>query len=113
MLIIKPSNTLKVIEKGEELQYTIDVSNELYVNDLSSMTIAAVNFSIFDSDSTSVDDDYNGGVSYIGGIISFGIKAFDVGKFKMEFIVTCVETLPDGVTPYEFIFYMYVNIKDI
>lgn len=108
MLTIKPSSTLPVMEKEEEINYTIDVSNEL-----NGMTIASVGFSILDSDGTSVDSDYNGGVFWHDGIISFGIKAFDVGKLKMEFIVTCEEVLPDSSTPYEFIFYMYVKIKDI
>lgn len=108
MLKIKPSATLETLEKGEEIQYTIDVSSEL-----NGMIIVSVVFSIFDADGLAADADYNGGVSYDGGKISFGIKAFDVGKLKMEFIVTCDEILPDAVTPYEFIFYMYVKIKDI
>lgn len=108
MLTVKPSSTIKM-EKDEEIQYTIDVTDELDSN-----TIAAIDFNIFDSDELDVDSDFNGGVTHDGaGVISFGVKAFDVGKYKLEFIVTCNETLPDGATPYEFIFYMWIKVKDV
>lgn len=108
MLTIKPCPTVKM-EKGEEIQYTIDVTDELGSN-----TIAALDFNIFDSDDVAVDSDFNGGISHDGaGIISFGIKAAVIGKYKLEFIVTCNETLPDGAVPYEFIFYMWVKVKDV
>ena len=110
MLTVKPSRTITpALEKAEEIQFDIDVTDELGSN-----TINAIDFNIFDSDGLPVDDDFNGGVSDNGaGVISFGIIAHDVGKYKLEFIVTCDELLPDGITPYEFIFYMWVKIKDI
>lgn len=108
MLTIKPCPTIKV-EKDEEILITIDVTGELKTK-----TIAALDFNITDSDDLDVDSDFNGGITHDGaGIISFGIKAFEVGKYKLEFIVTCNETLPDGVAPYEFIFYMWIKVKDI
>lgn len=108
MLVIRPSSTLDTMEKGEEIQFTIDVTDELGSN-----TIGSVDFNIFDNSDVDVNADFNGGVSDAAGVISFGVMAHDEGKYKLEFIVTCNETLPDGLTPYEFIFYMYVKIKDI
>jgi hypothetical protein len=109
MLTVKPSSTIRpAMELYEEIQYTVDVTSELDAN-----TISAIDFNIFDSDDESVDDDFNGGVSHDAGIISFGIKATAKGKYKLEFIVTCNELLPDAATPYEFIFYMWVKVKDI
>ena len=110
MLTVKPSKTITpALELGEEVQIDIDVTDELGSN-----TINAIDFNIFDSDDASVDDTFNGGVSDDGaGIVSFGIIAATIGKYKLEFIVTCNELLPDGVTPYEFIFYMWVKVKDI
>lgn len=108
MLTVKPCSTIKM-EKDEEIQYTIDVTDELGSN-----TIAALDFNITDSDMLPVDSDFNGGITHDGaGIISFGVKAFDEGKYKLEFIVTCNETLPNGSTPYEFIFYMWIKVKDV
>lgn len=110
MLTVKPSKTITpALELGEEIQIDIDVTDELGTN-----TINAIEYNVFDSDDASVDSVFNGGVSDDGaGIISFGIIAAVVGKYKLEFIVTCDELLPDGVTPYEFIFYMWVKVKDI
>ena len=109
MLTVKPSKTIRPpMELGEEIQYTVDVTDELDSN-----TISIVDFNIFDSNNVAVDDTFNGGVSYDAGIISFGIKAAAIGKYKLEFIVTCAEFLPDATTPYEFIFYMWVKVKDI
>ena len=110
MLIVKPSKTITpALELGEEIQLDIDVTDELGTN-----TINAIDYNIFDSDNLPVDDTFNGGVSHNdAGIISFGIIAAAVGKYKLEFIVTCDELLPDGVTPYEFIFYMWIKVKDI
>ena len=107
MLTITPSPTLKTLEKGEEIKYTVEVSSEL-----KTMGITSVNFSIFDADGLAVDADYNGGVSFLSSVISFGVLAYEVNKLKLEFIVTCDSMLPDTVTPYEFIFYLYVKIKD-
>lgn len=115
MLKITPSKTVTpALELGEEVQIDIDVTSELE-NELTdiSNTISAIDFNIFDSDDVSAPT-LNGGVSHdSAGIISFGIIAAAVGKYKLEFIVTCNELLPDGVTSYEFIFYMWVKIKDI
>lgn len=109
MLIIKPSKTITpALELGEEIQIDVDVTDELGSN-----TINAVDYNIYDSDEVEVTSDFSGGVSDTSGVISFGIKAYAIGKYKLEFIVTCTELLPDGVTPYEFIFYMWVKIKDI
>lgn len=110
MLTVKPSRTITpALEKDEEIQFDVDVTDELGAN-----TISAIDFNIFDSDGLPVDDTFNGGVSHDGvGIISFGVIAAAVGKYKLEFIVTCDELLPDGITPYEFIFYMWVKVKDI
>lgn len=110
MLNIKPSRTITpALELEEEVQYAIDVTDELKTN-----TIAAIDYNITNSYDESVDSNFNGGVSHNGaGIISFGILANAVGKYKLEFIVTCDELLPDGITPYEFIFYMWFKVKDI
>ena len=110
MLKIKPSRTITpAIELGEEVQYAIDVTDELKTN-----TIAVIDYNVFNSHDIAVDDTINGGVSHNGaGIISFGIIAAAIGKYKLEFIVTCDELLPDGITPYEFIFYMWCKVKDI
>lgn len=109
MLIVKPSKTITpALEFGEEVQIDVDVTDELGTN-----TISAITYTIYNSDDDA-DATLNGGVSHDGaGVISFGVKACTVGKFKLEFIVTCDELLPDGVTPYEFIFYMWVKVKDI
>lgn len=109
MLTIKPSRTITpALELYEEVQIDIDVTAELGSN-----TISAIEYNIFDADDISVNDTFNGGVSHDAGIISFGIIAAAVGKYKFEFIVTCNEMLPDATTPYEFIFYMWVRVKDI
>ena len=109
MLTIKPSKTITpVLELGEEIQIDVDVTDELGTN-----TISAIAYTIYDSDDVEVTSIFNGGVSDTAGVISFGIKAAVIGKYKLEFIVTCNEFLPDGVTPYEFIFYMWAKVKDI
>ena len=110
MLTVKPSKTITpALELGEEIQIDIDVTDELGTN-----TINTIDYNIFDSDNVDVNSDFNGGVSNdAAGVISFGIIAYATGKYKLEFIVTCDELLPDGVTPYEFIFYMWVKVKDI
>lgn len=110
MLDIKPSKTITpALELGEEVQIDVDVTDELGTN-----TISSIAYSIFDSDDVNVSSDFSGGVSHDGaGIISFGIIAYAVGKYKFEFIVTCNELLPDATTAYEFIFYMWMKVKDI
>lgn len=44
------------------------------------------------------------------GIITFGFKAYADGDYTLQFIVTCNELLPDGVTPYEFYVILTVEV---
>lgn len=115
MLTVKPSKTITpALELGEEIQIDIDVTGELENETTGiSNTISIIDFNIFDSDNVATPT-FNGGVSHdSAGIINFGIIAAAIGKYKLEFIVTCNELLPDGITPYEFIFYMWIKVKDI
>lgn len=95
-LKISPSSNLPNITKGEEVSFELDTTGELDGN-----TVASHVFKIYDSSGTDVTTTFGGGSDIADGVITFGIKAQNVGTYSLEFIVTCNETLPDG-NPYEF-----------
>lgn len=105
-LKITPKDNLEDLKKGEETAYTLDVTEELGLN-----TIDSMSFKIYDASGTDVTSDFGGGSSVSSGIITFGVIAYDVGKYNLKFIVTCNELLPDGLTPNEFFVNMSVIIS--
>lgn len=103
-LAISPKDSLDSMEKGEEIAYTLDITAELGTN-----TISSVSYKIYDSAAEPVTANFGGGYSESAGIITFGVIAHEVGSYRLEFIVTCNEYLPNGTTFYEF----YVNMTVI
>ena len=90
---------------GEECSYTIDITEEL-----GTKTVNTIVYSITNSLGIDATATIGGGSLEASGIITFGVKGATRGKFTLQFIVTCVDLLPDGVTPYEFYITMYVTI---
>ena len=103
-LEITPKDSLDGMEKGEEISYTLDITDELGTN-----TINSISYAIHDSTGTDVTSDFGGGHTESAGIITFGVIAYEVGRYELEFIVTCNEYLPNGTTLYEF----YINMTVI
>lgn len=99
-LLISPSSNISMVA-GEEYGYTMDLSGELGTKTVSSHT-----YKLFDSDDNDITSSFGGGSTVAGTDLTFGIIALTVGEYTMQFIVTCNNLLPDGVTPYEF----YINM---
>ena len=93
------------MDLGEEVSYTLNINKELGTN-----TIASYTYKIYNG-VTDVTATFGGGSSITAGIITFGIKAYAVGTYTLQFIVTCNEVLPDAVTPNEFYVEMIVIIE--
>jgi len=104
-LQISPKSSLDSMEKGEEVSYKLNLNPEL-----DGKTVASHTFKIYDDAAVDVTADFGGGSGESAGYITFGVKAYDVGAYTLEFWVTCNETLPDGLTPYEFLAEMTVTI---
>jgi len=100
-LKISPQASLDNMVKGEEVSFTVDVTNEL-----GSDTVDSHTYKIYDSSKSDVTTNFSGDSSISDGIITFGIIAYAAGIYTLQFIVTCNEMLPDGTTPKEF----YVNL---
>ena len=96
-LAVSPRNRIDDMLAGEEYAYGLDLTGELNTKTVSSFT-----YKIYDSSNVEVTDTLGGGSSIESGVITFGIKAVSVGEYTLQFIVTCIELLPDGMTPYEF-----------
>lgn len=94
---ISPKDSLASIEVGDKAVYTLDISDELNGNTVSSHT-----FKIYDSDDSEVTSKFGGDSSESSGTITFGVKAYAVGTYTIKFWVTCNEVLPDSSTPVEF-----------
>lgn len=105
-LKISPKNVLRSIVLGEETSYELDATKEL-----DTKTVAAYTYKIYDKLGDEKTDILSGGNSILSGVITFGVKAASLGKYTLEFIITCNETLPDG-TPYEFYVRLYVVIEE-
>jgi hypothetical protein len=103
-LSISPKDSLDGMDKGEEISYTLDVTDELGTN-----TVNSVAYAIYNDKDEPVTSNYSGGYSESDGVITFGVIAHDTGSYRLEFIITCNEYLPDGTTLYEF----YVNMTVI
>ena len=106
-LTITPNKKLDNVVLGEELQYALDCTAELGDN-----TVGFHTYNILDADDVDVTATLSGGSVELEGIINFGLKCATLGSYKLRFIVTCVETLPDAVTPYEFYVRLNVTVKD-
>lgn len=102
-LKISPRSNLDMT-KGEEVSFELDTTEELDGN-----TVASHTFTIYDSSEIDVTSTFGGGSSIADGIITFGIKGYDVGAYSIVFIVTCNETLPDA-TANEFYLKMSVTV---
>ena len=105
-LEISPRKELDAMVAGEEYAYEVDLNKELGTKTVSSHT-----YKIYDNSGVEVTNTFGGGSSISSGIITFGVKAVSVGKYTLQFIVTCNELLPDGITPYEFYVTMTVAIS--
>lgn len=96
-LAVSPSPKMSSITKGAEVSFTLDLTGELDGN-----VVDIYTFKIFDNAGGEVTPNFGGGDAIADGIITFGIKAYDIGSYTIEFWVTCIEVLPDTVTPNEF-----------
>lgn len=105
-LEITPNKKLDNVVLGEELQYALDCTAELGDN-----TVDVHTYEILDADDADVTATMSGGSVELDGIINFGLKCAALGTYKLKFVVTCVETLPDAVTPYEFYVRLNVTVK--
>lgn len=106
-LQITPDKKLEALVLGEEIRYTLDCTAEL-----GTMTIDFISYTIFDSTGADVTIAMGGGALHADGIIAFGIKAAVLGSYALRFIVTCNESLPDAITPYEFYVRLNATVKD-
>ena len=104
-LIISPRSYINM-EIGEEYAFALDVSAEL-----GNKTISSFTYKLYDSSETDVTSTMGGGSSISSNIIMFGIIAATVGSYTLQFIVTCNDLLPDGITPYEFIADMSLTVE--
>jgi len=105
-LEISPRSTLDNMCVGEETAYELDITDEL-----GSKTIDSIAYAIFNSGGEDVSGDFDGGDSEVDGIITFGVIAAAVGTYTLQFTITCVDTLPDTTTPYEFIVKLTVIVE--
>lgn len=105
-LEISPRATLDGMLEGEEIAYSLDITNELDSNTINTHT-----YKIYDSNDTDVTSTFGGGSSESAGVITFGVKATSTGTYTLQFTITCNETLPDASTPYEFIVELTVVIS--
>lgn len=105
MLEIRPSPFLKDIDIGEEITYNIDITGELDGNLVSSHT-----YHVYNGTGVDVTFSMAGGSAESDGVIAFGVIGTTAGTYKLTFWVTCLEKLPDTVTPYEFTFDVFVNV---
>lgn len=106
-LKISPRNKLDNILAGTNCSQTLDISKKLKTD-----TVASYSYKIYDSSNNEVTDTFSGGSSISSNIITFGIKAIEAGTYTLEFIITCNEVLPDGITPREFYMTMTIQIMD-
>lgn len=104
-LKISPRSNLDNMTKGEETAFEIDVTDELGDDTVNTHT-----FKVYDSSGTDVTSNFSGNSIILVGVITFGVKAYDVGTYTLEFIITCNEFLPDGTTPKEFSMELTVTI---
>ena len=105
-LHISPTSVLKSLDKGEDASYKLNFNPQLDGD-----TIASHTFKIYDSAGADVTANFGGGSAEVpAGYITFGVKAYDLGEYTLEFWVICNETLPDGVTPKELFAEMTVTI---
>lgn len=104
-LTITPRPKIDSLIKKEKLSFTLDLTAEL-----DEKTVNTYTFKIFDSTGDEVTENFSGGNSIADGIITFGIIAYDIGNYILDFWVTCAEVLPDGITPYEFFVRMSIVI---
>ena len=105
-LKISPRSSLDDMVVGEEVVYSLDVTDELGTD-----TVSTVTYKVYDSEGTDSTTNYGGGSSVTAGVITFGVIAYAAGVFTLKFIVTCNEFLPNGTTPKEFYVNMSVNIR--
>lgn len=106
-LEITPSKKLDNVVLGEDLQYVLNCTAELGDN-----TVDSHAYTILDADNVDVTAVMSGGSIELNGIINFGLKCATLGMYKLKFVVTCIETLPNAVTPYEFYVRLNVTVKD-
>lgn len=104
-LKINPRPELDSMLVGEEYAFELNLNKEL-----GTKTVASYTYTIYNSSDAEVTDTFGGGSSISSGIITFGVKAVSTGKYTLQFIVTCDDLLPDGITPYEFYVIMTVAI---
>lgn len=107
---------LKVIPKSEiEMDVGEDYAFALRLAKvLKSKTVNNYTYKIYDSGGE-VTGTIGGGseidVDDTNSIILFGVIAAVAGEYALQFIVTCDDLLPNGVTPYRFNVDMVVVVK--
>lgn len=99
-LLISPSSNISMVA-GEEYGYTIDLSGEL-----GTKTVLSHTYKLFDSGNNDITSSFGGGSTITDTDLTFGIIALTTGEYAIQFIVTCDNLLPNGITPYEF----YINM---
>lgn len=105
-LKISPSSRLDPMVVGADVSYKVDMTSELGSN-----TVDTYTYKIYDENNVEVTDNFSGESVIANGIITFGVKGYAAGIYKLMFWVTCVEPLPDETTPYKFPFEMSVLIE--
>lgn len=104
-LEISPSSEIDAMAVGEECVFALDTTKELKTKILSSWS-----YKIFNSSMDEVTTDFSGGSTEDAGIITFGIIAKTIGTYTLQFIVTCIDKLPNNTTPYEFYVVMTLHV---
>lgn len=96
VLQITPRPKIKVA-LGEPVAFKLDCREELGTN-----TVKTKTMTIKTTGGVDVTAQFEGGITEGSGFITFGIKGYAVGTYKVIFWVTCNELLPDGSTEEKF-----------
>ena len=106
-LRIKPKSTLENISlTDDQVIYQVTM-----INHLNGDTVASHTYTVYDSNDADVTANFGGDSSESAGVITLGLIAYAVGTYTLKCVVTCVELLPDGVTPRMYPFELTVTIE--
>ena len=105
-LKISPNSKLSDMILGEDVTWSLTLTQELRTN-----TIASHTFKIYNSSEDDVTSTLGGGSLESSGVITYGIKAIAIGIYTIKFWIICNELLPDGITPKKFLVTLTSTIK--